>query len=468
MKKTIYLFSLLCSSVAIPAMAQTEKADPSTFGGRKQYRTWSIGLNGGAVNPYSFIGPFNKNLQEGREYNFGYGLSIQKQIDHNFSLRLDGFRVDGVEGRQYVGGEGAMVNDFNNLVKYSATASGVFNTGSIDFLKRKNVFSFYGSLGGGIINYDNSTKFTDPVTGKVTDGRKIDLENFIVPVGVGIKIRTSDRVYVGIGHTVTFVDQTEFDGVNGNGVLDRFSYSYASLILSLGKKERYDLEFVNPVAVMYDDLDIRAEVDKKLSDMDAKFAPMEAKINKIMMDSDNDGVSDVFDKEPNTAVGAIVDGAGRSRDTDGDGIADNLDKCPTQKGPAPDGCPVEVKPTIVVLTKEEVQVVQTAFRNIEFETNKAILKQTSFASLKDLATLLKNKPNYKIRITGHTDSDGTNAANKKLSEDRAASVKEYLAGSGAGSDQMVSEGKGEEFPIATNKNAAGKQKNRRVELEIFQ
>ncbi len=467
MKKTIYLLSLLCSTAVLPAIAQTEKADNATFGGTKQYRTWSIGLNGGAVNPYSFLGRYNKNFKEGREYNIGYGLSIQKQLDHNFGLRADGFRTEAVEGRQYKGGDGALLNNFKTKVNYGASLSAVFNSGSIDFLRRENVFSFYGSLGAGVINFDTESKVPN-ADGSITVKNTSSADELLFPFGVGIKIRTGDRVYLGIGHTLSIVDGTDFDGRSGDGVIDRFSYSYASLTFSLGKKERSDLEFVNPIATLYDDLDIRAEVDKKLLDMDAKFAPMEAKINKIMMDGDNDGVSDVFDKEPNTAAGAIVDGAGRSRDTDGDGIADNLDKCPTQKGPAPDGCPVEVKPTIVVLTKEEIQVVQTAFKNIEFETNKAILKESSFASLKDLATLLKNKPAYKIRITGHTDSDGSNAANLKLSTDRAASVKEYLTGNGVGADQTVSEGKGEQFPIATNKTAAGKQKNRRVELEIFQ
>ena len=67
-------------------------------------------------------------------------------------------------------------------------------------------------------------------------------------------------------------------------------------------------------------------------------------------------------------------------------------------------------------------------------------------------------------MEGHTDSVGTAAKNQQLSEKRAQAVRDFLVGAGVPSDRVTAVGRGEEQPIATNKTAAGRQQNRRVEL----
>ncbi|HEX6915684.1 MAG TPA: OmpA family protein [Chitinophagaceae bacterium] len=102
---------------------------------------------------------------------------------------------------------------------------------------------------------------------------------------------------------------------------------------------------------------------------------------------------------------------------------------------------------------------------IYFDVNKDAVKPTSYASLKEIAGIMKDNPDLRIRIVGHTDSDGTDAANLDLSKRRAVSVKTELVKSfGIDERRLEAEGAGESQPIAPNDNASNKALNRRVEF----
>lgn len=124
-------------------------------------------------------------------------------------------------------------------------------------------------------------------------------------------------------------------------------------------------------------------------------------------------------------------------------------------------------PAPVVLTKQEEEVLKKAFDNLEFETGKDIIRSSSFASLDELAALMKKKPTWKLKIAGHTDNQGKPAANMKLSEKRAKAVKAYLASKGVAEANLLPEWYGQTKPIASNKTPEGRQKNRRVEMTIM-
>lgn len=125
--------------------------------------------------------------------------------------------------------------------------------------------------------------------------------------------------------------------------------------------------------------------------------------------------------------------------------------------------PVIPKKAKVVGTKIEIT------EKVMFEVNKAIIREESHDLLNDVATVLAQHPGItKIRIEGHTDSDGSDVYNKKLSQDRADSVMAFLVQAGVDASRMEAVGFGEEKPIDTNDNAAGKEKNRRVEFNILE
>ncbi|MEO8173034.1 MAG: OmpA family protein, partial [Sediminibacterium sp.] len=77
------------------------------------------------------------------------------------------------------------------------------------------------------------------------------------------------------------------------------------------------------------------------------------------------------------------------------------------------------------------------------------------------------KKGFSLKLSGHTDNVGSDAANMKLSKNRAESVKSYLVSQGVNSGKIEATGYGEAQPIATNKTDAGRQKNRRVEFTLY-
>ena len=119
-------------------------------------------------------------------------------------------------------------------------------------------------------------------------------------------------------------------------------------------------------------------------------------------------------------------------------------------------------PTVAVLEEINVQA-----RTILFDLDKATIRKESYETLNNVAEIMKEYPNTQFLIEGHTDSQGSDSYNMNLSKERAASVKEYLVGQGLPASRLSSEGFGETRPIATNATAAGRQKNRRVEISLI-
>ena len=179
------------------------------------------------------------------------------------------------------------------------------------------------------------------------------------------------------------------------------------------------------------------------------------------LDSDNDGVPDYRDHCPNTTPKAIgfVDENGCELDSDGDGVLDYMDECPNVAGiSANKGCP-EIK-------REVRQLLQKAMQGIEFETGKATIKKKSYPLLDQIAQTFIENENYIIEVQGHTDNTGKAELNKKLSDQRANAVMLYLINKGVPAERLSAMGYGPDVPIADNKTAAGRQKNRRVEFKI--
>ena len=177
-------------------------------------------------------------------------------------------------------------------------------------------------------------------------------------------------------------------------------------------------------------------------------------------DADNDGVIDQNDKCPGTPAGVQVDANGCPLDRDGDGVPDYQDRCPNRPGPASNkGCP-EIK-------AEARKRLQEATKFINFEFNKAVLLPSSYPTLKDLAALMAEYPDYTMSIAGHTDSKGADDYNLRLSYDRAASARTYMLSQGVPADRIESRGYGETKPIADNATDAGRAINRRVDFDLY-
>jgi outer membrane protein OmpA-like peptidoglycan-associated protein len=183
-------------------------------------------------------------------------------------------------------------------------------------------------------------------------------------------------------------------------------------------------------------------------------------------DKDHDGILDNVDKCPNDPEDkdGFEDADGcPDPDNDKDGVPDVSDQCPLEPGP-PDnhGCPKKFEH--IVVTQDKIELRQKIF----FETDKAVIMPRSFGLLDEIGSVLRARPTMRVRIEGHTDARGSAAHNMKLSQSRAESVRQHLIGLGIESGRMDPQGFGSQQPIETNKTAAGRERNRRVEFIITQ
>jgi len=131
--------------------------------------------------------------------------------------------------------------------------------------------------------------------------------------------------------------------------------------------------------------------------------------------------------------------------------------------PAPAVTPPPPPPAVVPApTSEKVTFAADTF----FDFDKSVLKPEAMAKLDDLVSKTKGVNLEVIIAVGHTDWIGTEEYNQKLSVRRSEAVKAYLVGKGIEKNRVYTEGKGELQPIADNKTAEGRAKNRRVEIEV--
>lgn len=433
------LFTPLCS------MAQVAVNGP-IFTDGPGYRRWSVGVNGGllaAVAPTGGSNDFSKWKAQA-----GYGAYIKWQILHSLGLRADyvGGKLAGNNDREL--GNGKMpvrqYNSFETRLKWSGSLNAVVNVATINWLYRKNAVQIYVSAGGGLAGY--SPKISTALEGNLTEYKRDgSITEFYVPVGAGLKFKLSEAVNLDLGYTMHYTDGDNLDGFNYGPDKDKYSYGYAGLEFPLGSRSKPQLAWQNPARVLYDDLAAqKANLQRELETVKADNARLSADVNKLLADSDGDGVSDYFDKCPGTPSGNKVDGSGCD--------------LPKETPPPP--------PPTVIITDEDRRIVKNAIENLEFETGKSSIKPASYAALDRVAEMLKTK-GFSLKLGGHTDNVGNPTKNMALSKDRAESVKQYLVNRGANPSKIEAVGYGQEQPIATNKTAAGRQKNRRVEFTIY-
>ncbi len=122
--------------------------------------------------------------------------------------------------------------------------------------------------------------------------------------------------------------------------------------------------------------------------------------------------------------------------------------------------PAPVKETWKTLLEDKPVQIEGA----NFDTNSAQLRKTAFPKLDDVVSFAAKYPDAKLAVGGHTDNRGSKAYNQKLSERRAAAVKAYLVKKGVAAARVSTQGYAFEQPIADNKTAEGRAKNRRVEI----
>jgi OOP family OmpA-OmpF porin len=197
-------------------------------------------------------------------------------------------------------------------------------------------------------------------------------------------------------------------------------------------------------------------------------------------DADGDGVADDADQCPDTPAGASVNESGCENDADGDGVVDRLDQCPdTPAGTQVDekGCPLPEPPKEGCRAPAPGQPIDlegcatgeaVVLKGVNFEVNSSRLTANAKVILNQVADSLAGAPGMRVEIGGHTDAQGSDAFNLKLSDRRAQAVKDYMVSRGIGADRLESKGYGETQPVDSNDTAEGRELNRRVEMKILE
>jgi OOP family OmpA-OmpF porin len=411
------------------------------FGPLSDYRTWSIGVNGGILTPYTIFRGREDFVNPSTQ--FGYGGYVKYQFLPSFGIQAD-FLKGYVQAENSVDGQ---VSQFRTDLKYAAALRGNFTVANISWRHRESVIHPYLTAGAGYMGYSTTLTFPNGTTALYkTDG---DVHQVYIPVGVGVKVNLSKGINLDLGYDVNFVDGNNFDGYHDVPANNKFSYAHAGLEFALGASSKPQLASYNPVYAMRTEYTLEemrlqrqlAEERERNERLRNDLNQTNANLAKLTVDSDGDGVPDTFDKCPNTPAGTQVDGA---------------------------GCPLPVnKPDVkVYVTEEDKKVVNEAVKNLEFDFNKATIREHSLPSLDRLAALLVQK-NFSLKLAGYTDNVGSVAANLKLSRERANAIKDYLVSKGAPAGNITAEGYGKAHPIATNKTEYGRQLNRRVEFSIY-
>jgi len=438
--KSALILSLVGLSTSL--FAQDMNPDSTKHFAKKDFRTWSIGLNGGMLTHYT---PFNNRANgdfSTPTESWGYGGYIKKQILPQFGIQADflagkvkGLRANNPDGSTQTG------TSFTTNIAWSAALSGNFTVANINLNQKRTILSPYVTAGAGYMSSSANTNALPTANGDA--GNTNYGEHWFIPVGAGFKVSLSDAVNLDLGYTVNFMKTNNFDGVR-SAANDKFTYAHAGVEIALGKRGTPQLQNYSTVAaVRQESAAESAELRRALSTSEQNRLRDQEQYAKDMGDEDGDGVANKFDKCPGTPPNTVVDGAG----------------CPLKT-------PKQIIKEKVIVTAEDRKVVDEAIRNLEFDLGKATLRPTSYNTLNRVAALLVEK-NFSLKLAGHTDNTGSMALNLRLSKDRAEAIKTYLVSQGANASRIEATGYGPNQPIASNKTAAGRQKNRRVEFSLF-
>lgn len=191
----------------------------------------------------------------------------------------------------------------------------------------------------------------------------------------------------------------------------------------------------------------------------------------VTSDRDGDGIVDLQDKCPDDPedIDQLQDTDGcPEKDADADGVLDVRDACPLVPGieqgdPKRDGCSARAPQKLVVeADKGELRLLEP----IQFETGTAEIKGVSYPLLDEVVGVMTDAPDIRLAVHGHTDSRGSIAYNKELSQKRARAVVAYLVSKGVAAGRLEAQGFGPDKPIAPNETDEGRARNRRVEFKI--
>ena len=304
--------------------------------------------------------------------------------------------------------------------------------------------------------------------------------------GLRADYKLNDRINLHLDYTIrnAFGDKWDASIMSTQNKTDNFAFISFGCTFKIGN-HNYSSEWSSP-----------------LDAIKQNISRLNVEIEGFTEDADNDGVSDAFDKDPNTPIGVPVDGAGKSLDVDMDGVPDYRDADPFSNRGAivdnngveydddNDGVPnikdLETNTPIGHMVNQFGISIGNSFTNesiiyfpsIYFDVGSVQINPSNQSKLATIAILLKNNKFLKLNVIGHTDKSGSQNNNKVLGLKRANTVINYLVSNfNISADQLFAISMGEENPLQLDHNLLKDQEqnsirndklyiNRRVDFEI--
>jgi len=417
MKKKLVSASLLLLSFAAGAQNMaTTSTKPNVD---QEYNKWSIELNGGVNKPTRTITPGYAT----ETANFFHGdLGVRYMFNPKFGLKLD------VGYDQFK--EKKNTPDFESRY-VRASLQGVVNVGrALNFETWTNTFGLLAHGGFGVAQISTETGFGGQdymahgiagLTGQIKLSNRVALTGDLT----GIVNGRQNWNFDGMGNTTT----GSFDGVLLNASV--------GLTFYLGKQTKH--------ADWVGEEDRIGELEKRVD-----------LIETGLIDSDKDGVADLYDLEPNSIAGVAVNTKGQSIDTNQNGVPDELesylDKTYEKKGN-----------NVTNNTVEEL--INGGYVNVYFDFNSSKPTNSSLSGVDFLVKYLKNNPGKSADIIGYADEIGNTEYNTELSRKRAEAVKKVAVNAGIDASRLNVIANGEDTSVNKNSKEA-RQIVRRVTFQV--
>ena len=462
----------ILSGIALAALCSTGLNAQNSARVDDNFRTWAVGVDMGATVSLMDL-TYNFDRQDGLKdgtsgIKWGAGIHATKMFTNVFGARgsYHHYRTGGSQnGDRYLSFAGS-VNSFDLEGVISVLNLGNTRSGASDM---DFALLVTGGVAGVLVN---AQAYNREVPN--TSGKQENTVGVAIPLGLIAKFRV-DRFDIdgGLKYLHFLYDKAEGLSARGTGN-DGMAYPFVGLTYNIGKnKQLRSAVYTNPFgAVQRDITDVRNKMDG------------------LANDDDGDGVTNLMDKDANTAAGVAVDGSGRPMDVDGDGIPDYMDSDPfTRKGAktdaqgrevdtdgdgVPDGIDAEAntpKGTLVNFKGQTIPkgggggsvmpAVGSGFNNMYFALNSATVSAEDHRNLAMLARGLQLNKDLKIKLIGYTDKTGSESYNQKLGLRRAEAIKRELVNTyGVDAGRITAESGGATEFISNNRNDI----NRRVEV----
>lgn len=435
-----YLLTLMSVLAVSSASAQTDEKSRDDEAKSSEYNRWSIELNVGQNKPEKPFGAGYFSADPSKYFNFTgvnhYDLGVRYMFNPNFGVKVD-FAYDLMENQSGATQSGVFSLPFETR-QYRVGFQGVANLSRI--MKFETFTSRFGLLAHAGLQVSQLA-----VQMGINDGLAED--NGGIMIGLTPQFRISNRIVLTGDFTYLSNVRQHF---NWDGSYSADSNNLAGTLLNTSLGLTF---YLGGNEVHADWYVMDSGLKEKLEDVEKRLDGVE----KGLVDSDKDGIADMFDAEPNTTAGVATDAKGRTIDRNGNGIADELEryfdsKYANDKRTA--GEDFDVK-----------RLINEGYVNAYFDFNSKTPTAASTDGISFLVRYLNANPSATADVIGYADEIGSSAYNNELSKTRATNVRQTLIDAGISASRLNIVANGEDSSV--NKSSKGARSIvRRVSFQI--